>query len=85
MPLLTLARLRAKFNRSSAAEKLRLRMTRAGRFLLERNDHEVDAMMHAPTQTESSFGRPWFARTGAFALHVLDEATTGFLSIYNPR
>jgi len=40
-------------------------------------------------QPESSdravgFGRPWFALTVAFALHVLDEATTGFLSIYNP-
>lgn len=30
------------------------------------------------------FGRPWFALTVAFALHVLDEATTGFLKIYNP-
>ena len=30
-----------------------------------------------------SHGKPWFALTGAFALHVLDEATTGFLPIYN--
>jgi len=30
------------------------------------------------------FGAPWFALTIAFALHVLDEATTGFLNIYNP-
>lgn len=30
------------------------------------------------------FGRPWFALTVAFALHVFDEATTGFLNIYNP-
>lgn len=41
-------------------------------------------MMHAPSQTASGFGRPWFALTVAFALHVLDEATTGFLNIYNP-
>lgn len=32
----------------------------------------------------AGFGRPWFALTVALALHVLDEATTGFLSIYNP-
>ena len=31
-----------------------------------------------------SFGLPWLALTLAFALHVLDEASTGFLSIYNP-
>jgi len=30
------------------------------------------------------FGKPWFALTVAFALHVLDEATTGFLNVYNP-
>ena len=41
-------------------------------------------MMQAPSQTASGFGRPWFALTVALALHVLDEATTGFLSIYNP-
>jgi hypothetical protein len=32
----------------------------------------------------AGFGWPWFALTVAFALHVLDEATTGFLAIYNP-
>jgi len=30
------------------------------------------------------FGRPWLALTAAFALHILDEATTGFLAVYNP-
>jgi hypothetical protein len=30
------------------------------------------------------FGRAWFALTVAFALHVLDEGTTGFLNVYNP-
>ncbi len=35
---------------------------------------------HAAT----SFGRAWFALTVAFALHVFDEATTGFLTVYNP-
>lgn len=30
------------------------------------------------------FARGWVALTVAFALHVLDEATTGFLSVYNP-
>jgi hypothetical protein len=41
-------------------------------------------MMHTPSQTASGFGRAWFALTIAFALHVLDEATTGFLNVYNP-
>ena len=41
-------------------------------------------MMHKPSQTASGFGRAWFALTVAFALHVLDEATTGFLNVYNP-
>jgi hypothetical protein len=48
------------------------------------NGAEVGAMMHTPSQTASGFGRPWLALTVAFALHVLDEATTGFLNIYNP-
>lgn len=30
------------------------------------------------------FGRAWFALTVAFALHVFDEASNGFLSVYNP-
>jgi hypothetical protein len=33
---------------------------------------------------QAGYGLPWFALTVAFALHVLDEATTGFLDIYNP-
>jgi hypothetical protein len=32
----------------------------------------------------AGFCWPWFALTVAFALHVLDEATTGFLAVYNP-
>ena len=40
--------------------------------------------MTESSQTASGFGRPWFALTVAFALHVLDEATTGFLAVYNP-
>jgi len=31
-----------------------------------------------------SFGWPWFALSVAFALHIFDEAVTGFLAIYNP-
>jgi hypothetical protein len=39
--------------------------------------------------TETSLGRrwfwlAWFVLTVAFALHVFDEATTGFLAVYNP-
>jgi hypothetical protein len=58
------------------------------------NVHEVDAMTQASLAPASSlggagfgqvgFGRAWFALTVAFALHVFDEATTGFLNVYNP-
>jgi len=41
-------------------------------------------MIQAPSQAAFGFGRPWLALTVAFALHVVDEAATGFLSIYNP-
>ena len=34
--------------------------------------------------TARGFGLPWFALTVAFACHALDEASTGFLSVYNP-
>jgi len=34
--------------------------------------------------SSSGFGRAWFALTVAFALHVIDEASTGFLQVYNP-
>jgi hypothetical protein len=37
-----------------------------------------------PLPVGGGFGRPWFALTVAFALHVFDEATTGFLAVYNP-
>jgi hypothetical protein len=32
----------------------------------------------------STFGGPWLFLSCAFALHILDEATTGFLNVYNP-
>ena len=35
-------------------------------------------------ESYSGFGRAWLALTIAFALHVFDEATTGFLAVYNP-
>jgi hypothetical protein len=38
----------------------------------------------APALSASGFGSAWFALCGAFALHILDEATTGFLAVYNP-
>jgi hypothetical protein len=40
--------------------------------------------MEIPESTNTGFRGPWLALTIAFALHVIDEATTGFLSIYNP-
>lgn len=40
--------------------------------------------MGTPESPNTGFGWPWFALTVAFALHVIDEASTGFLGIYNP-
>ena len=40
--------------------------------------------MTRAASSANGFGRPWFALCVAFALHVLDEATTGFLAVYNP-
>ena len=34
--------------------------------------------------TSPRFGRAWLALALALGLHVLDEALTGFLSVYNP-
>ena len=41
-------------------------------------------MEQQPRTAFSGFGRAWLALTVAFALHVLDEAATGFLNVYNP-
>jgi hypothetical protein len=30
------------------------------------------------------FGNAWFALCVGFALHIIDEASTGFLAVYNP-
>ena len=35
-------------------------------------------------QQNPSYGGPWFALATALGLHVFDEATTGFLNVYNP-
>ena len=40
--------------------------------------------MNSGRLTKSGFAWPWFALTVAFGLHVMDEAFTGFLIIYNP-
>ena len=41
-------------------------------------------MRAAPALSASGFGSAWFALCVAFALHILDEASTGFLAVYNP-
>jgi hypothetical protein len=41
-------------------------------------------MKEAPALSASGFGTAWFALCVAFALHILDEAATGFLAVYNP-
>jgi hypothetical protein len=39
---------------------------------------------HASTSSPSKLGVAWIAFCLAIALHVTDEALTGFLSVYNP-
>src|SRR5580692_13173459 len=36
-----------------------------------------------PSLSASGFCSAWFALCMAFALHIVDEATTGFLAVYN--
>jgi len=36
------------------------------------------------TASSREFGAAWVTLCGAFVLHVVDEALTGFLSVYNP-
>lgn len=37
-----------------------------------------------PDSRRIGFGAPWLALCAAFALHITDEALTGFLKVYNP-
>jgi hypothetical protein len=37
-----------------------------------------------PALSAPGFGSAWFALCVAFAVHILDEASTGFLAVYNP-
>lgn len=41
-------------------------------------------MKQAAALSAPGFGSAWFALCVAFALHILDEASTGFLAVYNP-
>jgi hypothetical protein len=38
----------------------------------------------APALSASGYGSAWLALCAAFALHILDEASSGFLAVYNP-
>jgi uncharacterized membrane protein HdeD (DUF308 family) len=40
--------------------------------------------MNTPANAASRFGTAWLLLCAALALHVTDEALTGFLDIYNP-
>ena len=42
------------------------------------------ATASAPNASSRGLGTAWIGMWLAFALHVADEALTGFLSIYNP-
>ena len=53
--------------------------------LLIENSATNDPMRQAPPALSTSgFGSAWFALCFAFALHIVDEASTGFLAVYNP-
>jgi len=41
-------------------------------------------LKEVPALSASGFGNAWFALCVGFALHILDEASTGFLAVYNP-
>jgi hypothetical protein len=42
------------------------------------------ARKEAAALSAPGFGSAWFALCVAFALHIVDEASTGFLAVYNP-
>ena len=42
------------------------------------------AMKPAAALSAPGFGSAWFALCVAFALHIIDEASSGFLAVYNP-
>jgi hypothetical protein len=42
------------------------------------------ASAHVGARATGGFGGPWLALNIAFGLHVIDEALTGFLAVYNP-
>jgi hypothetical protein len=44
----------------------------------------IDFRRASPALSASGFGSAWFALCLAFALHIVDEASTGFLAVYNP-
>lgn len=44
----------------------------------------IDFRRAPPALSASGFGSAWFALCLAFALHIVDEASTGFLAVYNP-
>lgn len=41
-------------------------------------------MSNGSPPSGGSIGGPWLALCAAFALHITDEALTGFLKVYNP-
>jgi hypothetical protein len=41
-------------------------------------------MANGSRRNGGGFGAPWLALCTAFALHIADEALTGFLDVYNP-
>jgi hypothetical protein len=41
-------------------------------------------MKSAPALSATGFGNPWGALCAAFALHIVDQASTGVLTVFNP-
>ena len=44
----------------------------------------IDFRRAPPALSTAGFGSAWFALSLAFAVHIIDEASTGFLAVYNP-
>jgi len=51
---------------------------------MENYRHRPTLRHTPPALSASGYGNAWFALCVVFALHIFDEATTGFLAVYNP-
>jgi hypothetical protein len=67
--------------RALAESRFRLPISRA---VIQNLEVRIDLRRTQSALSASGFGSAWFALCVAFALHIVDEASTGFLAVYNP-